>query len=300
MLIIFCADPLSPNQVEDGFQAEYRAAIENGFETALIDFDLLSSTEGIERALRRIQPYGDCQKAIYRGWMLKPDVYGKMYNALKVRGVVLVNQPDHYRLGHYLPEYYPLIRELTPESIWLEPDDTRELNSLMQRLEIFSGGPVIVKDYVKSCKHDWYEACYIPDSSSEEDVARVVDGFLERQGEDLNGNLVFRKYLEFEKIGIHPVSKLPLSREFRLFIYQGELAGCFPYWNEVDYDKSQLNLEMFKPVISRIPSSFFTLDVALTIDHNWMIVEMGDGQVSGFPNHESVIEFYSWLRSISK
>jgi hypothetical protein len=51
-------------------------------------------------------------------------------------------------------------------------------------------GPAIVKDYVKSAKHRWAEACYIPDTRDEARAVEVIRAFLDEQGGDLNGGVV--------------------------------------------------------------------------------------------------------------
>src|SRR5450432_3294033 len=66
-------------------------------------------------------------------------------------------------------------------------------DEVMALLRPFGEKPIIVKDYVKSRKHEWNEACYIPCASDRQAVERVVMGFLHLQGEDLNEGLVFRE-----------------------------------------------------------------------------------------------------------
>ena len=44
-------------------------------------------------------------------------------------------------------------------------------------------------------------------------------------------------------------------------------------------------------------SRFFTMDVAKRRDGDWLIVELGDGQVAGLPEHADVDGFYKALRS---
>jgi hypothetical protein len=83
-----------------------------------------------------------------------------------------------------------------------------------------------VKDYVKSRKHEWLEACFIPDAGDRAAVERVVGVFVDRQGEDLAGGLVFREYVELRRVGAHPVSGLPLGREYRLFFLDGRLLAA--------------------------------------------------------------------------
>jgi hypothetical protein len=50
---------------------------------------------------------------------------------------------------------------------------------------------------VKSRKHEWAEACYIPSAADRQQVECVVTRFLALQGDDLNKGLVFRVYATF-------------------------------------------------------------------------------------------------------
>ncbi|HLM58458.1 MAG TPA: ATP-grasp domain-containing protein [Pyrinomonadaceae bacterium] len=56
---------------------------------------------------------------------------------------------------------------------------------VMRALAPFGDSPVVVKDYVKSRKHEWLEACYIPSAAERGSVERVVKRFLELQGEEV-------------------------------------------------------------------------------------------------------------------
>ena len=166
----------------------------------------------------------------------------------------------------------------------------------MGLLRPFGSAPVVVKDYVKSRKHEWAEACFIPSASDRASVERVVRRFLELQGDDLSEGLVFREFVEFEPLGRHPRSEMPLTKEFRLFFLDGQPIFWTPYWDEGDYAGLAPPVEMFAAVAGGVRSRFFTMDVAQRRDGDWMIVELGDAQVAGLPDHADVDGFYNALR----
>ncbi len=58
--------------------------------------------------------------------------------------------------------------------------------------------------------------------------------------------------------------------------------------------KSAIN--EYKREISNINSKFFTMDVAKKKDGNWIIMELGDGQVAGLPDNADRNEFYNKLK----
>ena len=196
---------------------------------------------------------------------------------------------------HYLPESYPLIRDQTPATVWLPLDACDDLDPIMVALATFGDQPIIVKDYVKSRKHEWFEACYIPSAVDRQAVARVVTRFLELQSDDVCEGLVFRAYVAFQPIGAHPQSGMPLTREHRLFFLDGTLLADAPYWDAPIDETAELPIDHFRNVAARVPSRFFTMDVAQCIDGSWMIVELGDAQVAGLPERMDVAAFYATL-----
>ncbi len=280
MKLLFCSDPLAPREVDPAYAAEAEAASRAGTPFALVDYEALVDEGDAARAVRKV---GKAEGlAIYRGWMLTPERYGDLYDALARRGVRLINAPEAYRHAHYLPESYALIEGATPKSVWLpkEADGTR----IMEALRPFGDRPVVLKDYVKSRKHEWAEACFIPSASDRAAVERVVGRFRELQGDSLAEGLVFREFVEFEPIGAHPKSGMPLTREHRAFYLDGRPLVSFAYWADVGQADDGPPPEVFDAVARRIRSRFFTMDVARRKGGEWMIVELGDGQVAGLPD----------------
>ena len=150
-----------------------------------------------------------------------------------------------------------------------------------------------MKDFVKSRKHEWAEACFIPSAADREAVGRVVGRFLELQGEDLAEGLVFREFVEFEPIGVHPRSGMPITEEYRIFWLDGRPISWSPYWEAGGYSGCEPPIEWFAGVAAAVGSRLFTMDVARVRDGGWTIVELGDGQVSGLAK-ESDAEASTW------
>ena len=152
--------------------------------------------------------------------MMTPPQYRLLYDVLSERNIRLINDPDQFRHCHHLPECYSIMEQLTPRSVWLKGDLT--IDRIMLTLAPFGDRPVIIKDFVKSRKHEWREACFIPSASDRDAVERVVGRFLELQGEDLNEGLVFREFVEFRPVGVHPRSSMPMTEEYRIFWLDGQ------------------------------------------------------------------------------
>ena len=299
MLLLYCSDPLRRSQPDAAYSAEVDAAERLGLSRALVNFEELVDEGDPARAVRAVPAQPEPVLGLFRGWMLRPVHYTSLYAALLERNVCLINDPKAYVHCHYLPESYERIAKWTPRTVWLPltPGSSIPSRETFHRLLApFGHTPLIVKDYVKSRKHEWLEACFIPSAAGMDGVEKVASRFLELQGDDLAGGLVFREYVAFVPLSTHSRSGMPLTREYRIFWLDGEPLLTAPYWDEGDYAGSEPPLATFRPVAANIASRFFTMDVAQrTEDGAWQIVELGDGQVAGMPERAEVIQFYEEL-----
>jgi hypothetical protein len=296
MKIIFCSEPFYPDRPDYAYEKETAAALQNGFGVELFSFEDLTENR-ISSAFRRLKSSGKTEPAIYRGWMLKPKHYKILYNELESRNLKLINSPEEYRHCHYFPEAYEIIKNHSPESIYLPYDKNFSFEGLHKKLAVFGSKPLILKDYVKSRKHEWDEACYIASASNRENVEKIAKRFLELQGEDLNDGLVFREFVEFRHLTNHSKSGMPLTKEFRLFFLEGKLIYTAEYWEEGSYGKADLPEDLFVNIVKNIRSNFFTMDVAQKIDGSWLIIELGDAQVAGLPDKLDENLFYKSIQS---
>lgn len=293
--ILFPSEAIGEHTIDAAFGVEREAAEAVGHACYLIDHTR-ATTGDVARAIAHVP--SDLACLVYRGWMVSPQQYAQIFDALALRSTFLLNTAEAYLCCHYLPESYHLIEGHTPRSTWAPLRGTVDRTFLRALAEPFGDGPIVIKDYVKSQKHYWDEACFIPNASDIEHVERVVNRFLELQGDDLNVGLVFRQFVPLKIIGRHPKSGMPLAAEFRIFWLDGEPLLVRRYWAElVDYDVA-VPVETFRSLARRIPSRFFTMDVALVDDGTWIVVELGDAQVSGLPSDDVATPFYSRLRNL--
>jgi hypothetical protein len=288
-VVLFPSIPMRPREVDPDFATELEAARDVGLATALVDHTRVAEGDPGGGVAMVVPDQGT---ALYRGWMLSPADYEAMFRALQERGISLLNTPRAYRVCHLLPESYPWIAGHTPKSVWTPLAGNDDLAQLAALLVPFGHGPVVVKDYVKSQKHYWAEACFIPASDDLAAVQRVVRRFLDLQGEDLSGGLVFREYVPLKIIGTHPKSGMPLAAEFRVFWLDSEPIVSHPYWGGLASCDMSLPFDELRPIAAGVPSRFFTMDVAFLEQGGWTIIELGDGQVAGLPSHDLAPEFF--------
>lgn len=292
MKTIYCDSVFNHKTIEPDYEAEQQAALQTGFDSSLISFEELVSGN-VAKALRHIKPATNKELALYRGWMLTPLQYESLYQNLLSKNIQLINSPLEYQHCHYLPASYAKIASITPLSHW-----TTDLSdaSLKQLTTPFGNSPILIKDYVKSEKHHWEEACFIPNAHDFEQVKKVVSKFIELRGDALNEGLVFRQFEELAFLTEHSQSGMPLTKEYRLFFTNHQLVSIFNYWDEGEYDTLKPNLDMFIEIAQTIESNFFTMDIAQKKDGNWIIIELGDGQVAGLPDNADRMEFYRNLK----
>jgi len=292
MRIIYCDSVFDNKIIEPDYEEEKKFAVKAGFDFSLISFEEL--TDGnISTALRFVKEPEKKELGIYRGWMLTPNQYGNLYDDLLKKNIELINSPIEYKHCHYLPDSYEKIESKTPKSNWTTQLDN---DSILNLTKEFGDSQIIVKDFVKSEKHNWEEACFIPNASDSDKVKSIVNKFIELRGDSLNEGLVFRQFEEIEYLTEHSKSGMPLTKEFRIFFANKKIVKVFDYWDEGEYGETKPELDSFIDIAQNIDSNFFTMDVAKKKNGGWIIMELGDGQVAGLPDNADKDEFYRELR----
>jgi hypothetical protein len=298
MKIIFCNHFLSQNEIDPDFSAEYTAAKKAGFSTLLINFEALQAGN-IFAALRKIPFFETQEKAIYRGWMLTDAQYEAFYQGLLAKNIALIHDTKMYLHTHYFPNTYPIIKEYTPKSVYFELENEHaSFEEQLNILAIFGDKPLIIKDFVKSEKHDWHTACFIPSANDKENVQKITRNFLSLRDKFLNKGLVYREFVKLAPLKQHSKSDMPLTQEYRLFYWENALLCYAEYWEEGTYNVELPDLSVFHALAKQIESRFFTMDIAKLETGEWIIMELGDGQVSGLPERLEVNIFYQNLAKL--
>src|SRR5690606_40582081 len=98
---------------------------------------------------------------------------------------------------------------------------------------------------------------------------------------------------------LHPLVRLeedirgqPVNEEYRMFFYEGTLlASTPPIWGNGPYEEGGKWAE----VVRRFTNPFISMDVARQEDGSWIIIEVGDGGVTGIPPSIDLNRFYQAL-----
>ncbi|WP_035793985.1 ATP-grasp domain-containing protein [Kitasatospora mediocidica] len=290
--ILLPHDPFSERRTDPHYSAEARLVRGLGGDTALVDHDALLAGRAVHAV--RLVPAG-LGPVWYRGWMLPVEAYAAFGRALADRGCQLLTTPAGYAAAHELPGWYRTFEGATPDSVWLPAGSgSVTLGALEQAAGQLGGsGPAIVKDFVKSRKHEWEEACFIPELADLPAVARVVRRFVELQGEFLAGGVVLRRFHAFA--GATEPGGGARVAEARVWWMDGEpvLTGPHPDTPGV---LPEPDLAAVRPLVRALGCRFVTTDLALRADGGgWMVVEVGDGQVSDLPRGTEVSALFASL-----
>lgn len=319
MLVIF---PSEFGQIDPNFEEERMIAKKYGHDTALYDFNKNVFTYLIPQKWESASV--EKANAFYRGWMLTMKEYEVFYLNCQANGLTLKDSPSRYEQLHFSGKNPKWIHENfeAPQDIVIPfPEDYQETPvgdsgfgrfEMMSQLcalnikKVFSGKPVVIKDFYKSQKAFWNEACFIPDTNDAIHSRNVIRNFNELQNKYANGivgGLVVKEYLPIDKKQVNAVTygnktrvqtNISTKQEFRcLFIERSQVGVDFH--PDIIRDCEKLNLNVphsflvvpsddirYKQVIKNLESfeeKWMVLDIAISNEKPFL-VEVGDISVT--------------------
>jgi hypothetical protein len=286
--ILFPCSPLEGiRKVDEEFQQEHAAAIKAGLKVFFFDHDHL-----VKRGEVIFNEYPKGTIVILRGWMLTLEQYTVLHAEFCKEDTRMLTSPQQYESMHYWPkahEKYPLLRSLSPRCFWTY-DKAFSVKHIKQ---FFGGDPIIVKDHVKSAKGA-ENAMFIKDSADKREVWTVIENMIKERGNLFQRGIVFKQRVNIRK------DDDGNNIEFRAFFYGGHNLSVKPNGCKWDYLRAQMqNTKMPLTDLIRqlagLDEGFYTVDLALS-DDAWVVLECGDGQVSGLATGEDAMLFYERLR----
>jgi hypothetical protein len=247
---VYPSDPVEPKKPDSPFLDQIEELRKLGFSRSLVSFEELE--EGNNAKIRGPMPAG--ATVVYRGWMLAPAEYEKLLSLIRSSQATPFISLEAYLACHYLPNWYPLVAEFTAETkiFSVGTDLAAELKGL-------GWEKFFVKDYVKSLKTS------VGSIISRAEQISVVLSEMQKYRGTIEGGVCVRRFEEFV-----PGSEM---RYFVLHHKPHAASGDVP--------------ELVAECARRIPSPFFSIDVALRADGVLRVVEIGDGQVSDLVGWEA-------------
>jgi hypothetical protein len=120
---------------DEEFEAEYSSMISFG-----IICSLYSAEDFQDGAFQPKPSLENGGEVIYRGWMLSIDSYRQLESAITRVGSRLITSHFQYEHCHHLPNWYPLLTELTPKTFF-----SGRMMIFMPNLKILGGLLILLK-----------------------------------------------------------------------------------------------------------------------------------------------------------
>lgn len=238
---IFPSHPFEASATEEIFASQLAALREAGFSTSLCP-------ESVIRDGKRLRNVPVGSTVVYRSWMLNMSEYERLIDAILVAGATPLTSRESYLSAHHLPNWYPLVKEFSPETIVIPETANHELE-----MRSFGWDSFFIKDYVKSLKTSL--GSIVRDPSQ---ISAVVAEMEKFRGE-IEGGLCIRR-----------VEPFVVDTEERHFVLDGKAYSA----------NNEPAPDMVQEIATRIPSPFYSVDVVRRTDGAMRLVEIGDGQVS--------------------
>lgn len=253
------------------------------------DFDLFgTAVEAFEEMPAQATP----TPAVWVGFVPPPDRYREVYEAARAKNIVLLNDPDEYRLTSELDRYYPRLGDLTFRTV--------SLTSVAECAAAEAlGFPLFVKGAVRSARTRGWKACVAENTA---ELHTLVAELLAMESRS-RGRVVVRELVRLRHTRVTEHG-FPLGREFRVILHRGEVLGMGYYWEGDDplmaltAAEEAAVLDVAREAARRVGVPFMTVDVGQLEDGSWKVVETGDPQFSGWSQAPRALVFANLRRML--
>lgn len=235
-------------------------------------------------------------RALFRGFMMPGEKYGKLYSSLKEQGVTLVTTPQQYESVHYYPNAYPHLAAVSPRAVWVPvPDpDHVQLSSFDAAVAKVTSwkqqgcSHVVLKDYVKSAKFSRPDLLHV---AVDRHLARAAAALVRARGMAFNRGVVFKERIAMAKYAVGTAGDY--TNEWRLWLGpQQEVLALVPNSEQVIKGAPHppdAIVQAAQKAAKRIGAPFVTVDFGEggssddgdSNNSTWFCLEAGAGSVSG-------------------
>ena len=148
----------------------------------------------------------------------------------------------------------------------------------------------MIKDYVKSAKGTELPS-RIFSAISQQQLDEYLEIFYRYRGDLLTGGICIKEYVELKTLNDR-------YNEYRVFYANGKAISIAESVANDEFT-TQPPRELIKKY-QHLPSPFYTVDYAELADGSWIVIEAGDGQVSGLSDHQDRVAFMGMLNEAMK
>lgn len=278
--LLFPADYFDKRSPDGAMRAEYEAAAAEGrLDVSLFDLELFDERGTVSLARPFLDPG---LPLIYRGWMMKPGEYGSFHRALVGLGLRPITSPEAYAEYHMFPlayERHEALRSFSP-GLLAFPGTGVDASAVNERFERF-----MVKDYVKSVKGMSFPMS-VRTPISQGDLDALLAEFVRLRGGLFTEGIVLKEVVDLRRYG-------DATNEWRAFYLQGKLLNVCRNSNQ--HTSAPVPPARLVSSCESLGSPYYTVDFAELADGGWVVVETGDGQVSGLAAAQDPVIYYQVL-----
>jgi hypothetical protein len=100
-------------------------------------------------------------------------------------------------------------------------------------------------------------------------------------------SIVCREFVKLRLVSDDDPERIPASFEFRSFWWHGQCVGLGPYWiatqrYAMNESERRGALAIAAEAAKRVDVPFLVVDLAQTVEGQWLVIECNDGQESGY------------------
>lgn len=278
--ILFPADYFDKKQPGEAMRVEYESACADArLDVDLFDLELFE--ERGELALTR--PFLDeSLPLLYRGWMMKPESYEAIFDVLGAEGLRPITCPSAYEEFHMFPLAYARHKVLEARAPRLVAFPGKSVDAEVVNRTF---AEFMVKDFVKSVKGTSFPVSFKTPVSQGRMDKIVGDFYRLREGLFAVG-VICKEYVELARYG-------DATNEWRALYLKGALlCACRNSGQPATASKPPEALVL---ECANLGSPYYTVDFAERADGDWIVVEAGDGQVSGLATAQDPVAYYHVL-----
>ena len=222
--------------------------------------------------------YQENEIVFWSGFVPRFEEYELAYHILQNHGLRLINSPEEFAKSEYFNQFYPIIKDDSIESGIT--DNLEEAKIIAKQLHY----PVFLKGSIQSLKKLGWKNCI----ANNDDELEAIFKKLKANIDFSLGKIIIRKYerLNYKEIGGNGI---PKAHEYRFLVLNEQVIDYSYYWNgenpfELTAQKTHELKHLVGEIGAKVNVPYISVDIAETVDNQWKVIEIGDGQFSDIRN----------------
>lgn len=215
---------------------------------------------------------------------------------------------DYNYIGAHMINTYEMHNYIADLGNWIWDLDGYTPKTWNEVSRIPDKGPFVLKGETNSKKFFWDTMMFAKDKKEAIAIHSklTADSMLQYQ------KIYVREYVPLEKL-TDGLQGLPITREYRFFIYKNKILSGGFYWSSHTEDIKSMGIKIYpeevpqdflQSVIDIVQSSyaapvFWVLDVAKTQEGKWIVIELNDGCMSGLSDNDPEVLYSNLYKALN-